>query len=595
MIRRGGVLVVLLLGSVTVLHAQDEADRAWRAGDMTVARRIYAARLAADSTDDRALHRMALMEAWDGRYDASLRLFEQLLALGPNLEAQVDRARVVAWRGQPAQALRMLDDLLDQSPGYIPALEARAEFLAWAGETDQAVSSYENLAAILPENRSVRSARARLLSWAARLDESIVLYDSLVRSDPSDREARLGLGRSLGWNGQLDSAAAVYRAMLAQDASDLDAQAGLAQTLAWGGHLRRAERAWERALETDSANMAALVGLTQTLRWQGRDVAADAVLRRAESIRPMNQDVRTQRRWIDAVLRPRAASTFTYESDSDGSGILTLFARGGLRPQPRLDLRAYAYLRWLDFETGGTTFSRQAWGGSLEAGTQVDPGWTFGASLGLSGSDADTVGGQVRWGARASSPGWWRVTGTLAVTREPLDATVQLVQNGVSVIQGALDLRGTPMGGWTATGAFSLARFDGSESNLRTAGALGANRRVLPMLTAGGNVRMYGFAKDLQDGYFDPSFYLLVEAPVRWEQAFGRWTPSAEAAPGLQKSAGAKLGGAIRLNGELRYTVAPGRELALRAGYSTLGLSLFAAGGGGYRYRFVALSGAWGF
>lgn len=591
------IAIAMLVSGVLAgpLHAQDAADRAWRDGDLATARRLYAARLAADSTDDRALHRMALMEAWDGRYEPSLRLFDQLLVLGPNLEAEVDRARVVAWRGQPSQAVAMLDSLLGRAPGYIPALEARAEFLAWAGEPSEAVESYEDLAQILPGNRSVRSARARLLSWASRLDESITLYDSLVRTDPADRDARLGLGRVLGWAGRLDSAAAVYRGLLAQDSADADAWAGLAQTKAWAGRLREAEGLWERALDADSTHVPALVGLAQTLRWEGREVAADAVLQRAEAIAPTSQDVRTQRRWLDVQLRPRSSGTATYESDSDGSGIFTMLARGGVRVLPRLDVRAYGYLRWLDFETSNVSLGRRSWGGAVEGWTQLEPGWTLTGSLGLSGSDADTVGSQARWSARASSPGWWRVVGTLAVTGEPLDYTVQLVENGVRVTQASLDLRGAPAGGWTATAAMSVATFDGSESNRRTAGAVGVTRRVLPPLTVGGNVRAYGFTKNLSDGYFDPSFYLLAETPFRWQQAFGRWQPAVEAAPGVQKIAEVSLQAAIRLMGEVRYAAAPGREIALSAGYSTLGLSLFAEGGGGYRYRYVSLSGSWGF
>lgn len=593
--RAAVLFVALACGVAGAAHAQDEADRAWTAGDLARARTLYEARLAADSADAQALHRVALMDGWDGRYDRSLRLFARLLALGPNLEAEVDRARVTAWRGAPKDAVVLLDSLLLREPGYIPALEARAEFLAWAGEADAAVRSYAQLAEILPDNRSVRSARARLLSWAARLDESIALYDSLVRTDPADRDARLGLARVLGWAGRTDSAGAVYEAMLHADSGDVDAWAGLAQTRSWGGRLREAETLWERALAVDSTHVPSVVGLTQTLRWQGRDAAADEVLRRAERLEPTNQEARAQRRWLDGAIRPRAASTVTYESDSDGSGILTLFARGGYRLRPRLDLRPYGYLRWLDFENAGVEFSQRAWGGGLEVRTELDPGWTVAGSLGASGSDADTVGTQIRWGATASSPGWWRVVTTVGATREPLDVTAQLVRNGVTVTQGAVDLRATPAGGWTATGAFSVAEFQGSESNLRTAGALGITRRALPVLTLGVNTRAYGFSDDLDDGYFDPGFYLVAEVPARWEQEFGRWIPSAEVAPGLQKISGADLSAAVRLVGGVRYAVMPGREIALTAGYSTLGLSLFAEGGGGYKYRYVSLSGGWWF
>jgi tetratricopeptide (TPR) repeat protein len=589
-----GALALALAITVSAARGQDAGDLAWRAGDLAAARRIYAERLAADSADDVALHRMALMEAWEGRYDASLRLFERLLALGPNPEAEVHRARVVAWRGRPADAARLLDALLAREPGYIPAVEARAEFLAWAGDHAEAVTSYEALAAILPENRAVRGARARILADAARLDESIALYDSLVRSDPTDRGASLGLGRTLGWAGRLDSAAAVYAALLARDPRDADAWAGLAQTQSWAGKLRQAERTLTRGLAVDSHHVGALVGLAQTLRWQGRDAAADAVLRRAEAIAPADPDVRTQRRWLDVVQRPRSAASVTHERDSDGSGIATLFVRAAVRVVPRLDVRAYAYTRWLDFGEAGTTFDQRVWGGTVEAVTQVEPGWTFAGSLGAGGSDVDAANAEVRWGGRVTAPGWWKVVATLAVTREPLDVTALLVRNDVTVLQGALDLR-TAGGGWTIIGAFSLAEFRGTASNLRTAGALGATRPVAGGLSAGANVRAYGFSRDLSDGYFDPSSYLLVDAPLRWQQPLGRWTPAVEVAPGVQAFAGASAGAAVRVNGEIRYTVAPGREIVLAGGYSSLGLSLFAEGAGGYRYGFGSLTVTWGF
>jgi tetratricopeptide (TPR) repeat protein len=587
------MLVLVLVASTA--RAQDPGDRAWRAGDLAEARRVYARRLAADSADDVALHRMALLEAWDGRYDASLRLFTRLLALGPNPEAQVDRARVVAWRGQPGDALRLIDSLLAREPGYVPALEARAQFLAWAGEHGEAVTSYEALAEILPGNRSVRSARARILAGAARLDESIALYDSLVRTDPGDRTARLGLARTLSWAGRTDSAAGVYAGLLARDSSDADAWAGLAQTESWAGRLRRAERAFRRALALDSTHPGALAGLAQTLRWQGRDAAASAVLRRAEAIAPTDPDVRTQRRWIGVVQRPRSAATVTHERDSDGSGISTLFVRGAVRAVPRLDLRVYGYARWLDFEEAGDAFGQRAWGGTLEAVTQWEPGWSAAASLGLSGSDVAAADPAVRWGARVSPPPWWMLGGSLSVTREPLDVTALLVRNGVTVLQGALDLRATPAPGWAVTGAFSLARFRGSADNRRTAGALGVTRQLLDVLTVGATARAYGFSRDLADGYFDPRSYLLAELTVRWRQAFGAWIPAIEVAPGIQTFAAASAGGAVRLGAELRYVPAPGREVILTGGYSTLGLSLFAEGAGGYRYGFGSLGVTWGF
>lgn len=75
--------------------AQDEADAAWDRGEVAVAERFYEQRVAADSFDQRALHRLALIRAWNQRYAESLVLFDRLLAIAPfNAEAE-DRKSVV--------------------------------------------------------------------------------------------------------------------------------------------------------------------------------------------------------------------------------------------------------------------------------------------------------------------------------------------------------------------------------------------------------------------------------------------------------------------------------------------------------------------
>ncbi len=115
-----------LLAWAAPARAQDAADRAWAAGDVATAERLYSARLAADSNDVRALHRVALARAWSGRHDEALALLDRALRLDPNdAERQVDRARVLAWKGDPAGGARALEPLLQREPGYLPALQAR--------------------------------------------------------------------------------------------------------------------------------------------------------------------------------------------------------------------------------------------------------------------------------------------------------------------------------------------------------------------------------------------------------------------------------------------------------------------------------------
>lgn len=576
------------------VNAQDPADAAWRAGDVETARRLYGEQLAADSTDERALHRMGLMLAWDKNYGASIRLFDQMLTLSPrNWEAAVDRARVFAWRGRTARAIELLDEVLEQQPTYLPALQARAQFQGWAGEYAAALSTYEQIGEVLPEDRSVSRDRARVLSWASRLDAAIGIYDSLLQIDSTDREALLGLARALAWDNQLDSAATVYRNLLSRDSTDVDALHGVGRALSWRGDLIAGEEYWRRSLAVDSNSVEGLVGLGANLRWQGRPAAAYQIVQRAEQLSPVNRDVLTEMQWLRASIAPRATGSLVYENDTDGNRITSLTARGSWRHRSRFEFGVLAYARGLGLP-GPVNVDQRAFGAQLEGSLDVEPGWTFMLGLGVSASDVENSGAAARVSGRVSSPRRGRVVASLGYTHEPLDASALLVQNGVLLDQLTLGLRTMPAGGWVIAVSGSYAVFDGSERNSRWAGYGSATKRLSPRVTLGTSVRTFGFEKNLNDGYFDPDLYVLGEINFRWQHSFGRWYPTIEAAPGLQQvGKEGTVSGAGRARVAIGFRVLPGREFELSGGYSTTGLSIFGADVGNYRYRSVMFLTKW--
>ncbi|MFL5540352.1 MAG: tetratricopeptide repeat protein, partial [Longimicrobiaceae bacterium] len=194
-----------LLAWAAPARAQDAADRAWAAGDVPTAERLYSQRIAADSNDVRALHRLGLARAWAGRNDEALVLLDRAARLDPgDLETQVDRARVQANRGDPAGAATALEPLITANPAYLPALQARAQFLSWAGDYDASLRTYGRVLEIAP-GRSVGLERARVLSWASRFGAARAAYDSILRRNPNDRDALLGKAQVLSWAGRLDS------------------------------------------------------------------------------------------------------------------------------------------------------------------------------------------------------------------------------------------------------------------------------------------------------------------------------------------------------------------------------------------------------
>lgn len=594
-VRLGTACLVLAVSFAPPALAQDDADAAWNRGDVATARRLYERRLATDSSDQRALHRLALIHAWDERYRESITLFDRLLSLAPaNAEAAVDRARVIAWRGDLSGAIAALDDVLDARPTYVPALQARAQFSAWAGELDAAIRTYDQLLEITPEDREVRVARARTLGWASRFPDAIAAYDSVLRGDPNNRDALLGLARILSWSDALDSAASIYRTMVNQDPTDLDALRGLAQTLTWGGNLVGGERAWRQVLATAPDDVPSLVGLAQTLRWQGRDAAALEVLARAAEIDPTDRDMRAQLQWAQAATAPRVGSSFVFESDSDGNRIGTFAARAAWRLIPRVEVRVEGYTRDLD-QTGAAPLERTTRGGFVELWTQFEPGWAVAAGVGASDADAPGADPVGRFAAWVATPGRHPIGATLRYTRQALDVTALLAERDVDYQELGVSLRGEPAPGWSVTGGLSRATFDGSEGNRRIAGSVGASRRVARSWTLGASWRAFGYRQDLNDGYFDPSFYGLGEVTGRWQREFGKWTLLLEGAPGVQTLSGADLSASARVRTVVSYRIAPGKEVVASAGFSTTGLQVFSSDVGTYRYRTVGLSGSWVF
>jgi tetratricopeptide (TPR) repeat protein len=594
-------LVVALLALAAPARAQDAADRAWAAGDVETATRLYAARLAADSNDVRALHRVALTRAWAGRHDEALALLDRALRLDPNdPERQVDRARILAWKGDPAGAAASLEPLLQRDPGYVPALQARAQFLSWAGDFDASLSTYGRILEISPGDRAVGLDRARVLSWASRFAASQAAYDSLLRRNPNDQEALLGLAQVLSWAGRLDSAEVVYGRLLRINSGDVEAMNGLARTAAWRGDLLTAERRWRQSLARHPNNTPALVGLSQTLRWQGRDAAALAASRAAVRAAPTDRDARTELRWAQLPTRPRIAPSASYESDSDGNRISTFATGVAFRPDPRVELRADAYLRDARLEDSDVP-DGSAQGGSLTLRTHLEPGWWLAAGGGLTQTDREGEDARASWRGSISTPGRYPLTATLSYAHTPMDATALLIQREVDVDEVNLALQLVPAQGWVIAAGGGGADFHGEvsgETNRRTNGNVAITRRFARFFTLGAAGRVFGFEQDLSDGYFDPDLYWIGEALGRFGREWRKWGLTAEVAPGVQQvGEDGERSATIRTTGGITYTVAPGRSFGVSGAYANAGLQRLSPtdAGSGYRYYAVSVSGSWAF
>ncbi|HET9985994.1 MAG TPA: tetratricopeptide repeat protein [Longimicrobiales bacterium] len=573
------------------------ADSAWERKDYDAAARLYGERLAADSSDAVALHRLGLILAWGEKYDRGLELLDRLVAERPeDAAAGVDRARVLAWKHDLKSARAGVDAVLAKHPGDMGALRLRAQVESWSGDYDASLTTYKELLAGAPGDRSIQQERARVLGWTTHYGAAADAYRQLLENDSTDLEARLGLARVLSWSQRLDSAAVVFASVLRQDPANLEAERGLARMASWRGRLAAGEAGWRQVLAHEPDDVEALVGLGQTLRWQGRHAEALEVLEKARRLAPTDADVRTQWEWARAAGAPRVTPFLVYERDSDGNRIATSRIVMAWNPLPRVALRADGYIRRLEQALIVGQPDRSARGFLLSADVLAGAGWTFTAGGGAAGSDAPDAAPRGQLLASLQSPSSAAVSGGASFSRTALDATARLAETGVMVNEASLSGGTAPSAAWSLRARGAIAEFDGTETNRRTLGQLEVARRVASWGRLMGSVTGFGFDHASTDGYFSPDFYGLAELGARWLRDNGRWSAVAEVAPGVQKiGEHGKAGGTFRVSGRLGYSVAPGRQVGVALGYSTTGLQSLAPGAAGYRYTSAVLSAGWAF
>lgn len=591
--RAAALTMIALVVAVESTSAQSPADSAWLAGDTRLAGDLYELRLARDSTDELALHRLALMWAWDARYEESLELFDHLLRISPaNHEARVDRAKVLAWSGDLPGAKAEVDRVLEIQPSYAPALAARARYEAWRGDLTSAITMQNELLGVAPDDRDAWRSQATYLVWDDRLADAIAIYDSLLQSDPSDRASRLGKATALGWSNRLEEASVLYAELLEVDSSDVEAWAGYARVAAWGGRLKEAEDRWRRAIDLAADDASAYAGLGQTLRWQGRNAASHEALTRATELAPGNREASEELRALRLDLSRKGRPGVQFTSDSDQNDIFTVDGDARWHPTPSVELSAAAYFREARYG-GAESFQRSAGGVLFGASTQLEPGWDLAGAIGVSGSDR-SGGARGRFEASVRSPRRNTVVGSMAISTGPLDESAILIENGVTVDQLQLGGVARLNAAWRLDASASVALFDGSESNRRLAGSLFVGRRLLTAWNLGLFGRIFGFEKQLNDGYFDPDLYWITEVTATWSTGVSNWRFSLDAAPGVQQvGAGGATSATIRAGGRAAYSLGAGREVSLRALYSTTGLTSFATGSEDYRYLSVGLQMTW--
>jgi Flp pilus assembly protein TadD len=525
--------------------AQDPADEAWNRGDHDAAKVLYAERLEADSTDVRALHRMALLFAWNREFDSSVALFDRLLTVAPeNVDAHVDRARVLSWAGRYGES----------AAGYTAVLTRR------------------------PGDRRARVGLAQTLSWAGHLDSAASVYRSVVADDPRDLEALQGLARVTAWSGDLLSAETRWNDALEIGGADGATLIGLSQTLRWQGRAAAARAALDR-VPVERRNEADFV---EEQRWV--DVALSPNV--APSVTyEWDSD---HNEMVTVALR--------------GGHPLTNRARVELAGHFRSSWDAApGTLESWGMTIGGQYVFEPGWtigaGAGLSSSSLTDS-WTE-PSIYASASSPR----RHRLGVTVSFH-----RSAFDATRDLVEAGVTLTEGTVTVrarIKNHWQVDGGLAYGvfdGTEPNRRLLGRITGTR-RITPAWAAVARARVFGFELGRDVLATVDPASGAPlNPYFNPDFYFQGELFPRWQPLRGPWHLTVEVAPGIERlvlsfpdpaPGVADLRLTARASTRGAYDIGPGRQISLSAMYTNIGV--VSTGGAGYRYLAITLAGSWAF
>ncbi|HTE55295.1 MAG TPA: tetratricopeptide repeat protein [Kofleriaceae bacterium] len=168
--------------------------------------------------------------------------------------------------GQPAQAVPLLEEVVQARPDDPRALSPLADLYVAAGRGREAVPLYERLAAEAKKGRVMKDvARYRqrlghLYQVSGDGERALAAYEEAFRIDPTSVETMIGLGRLHVDRREWDKARRVYRSLVLQN---VDASVGMskAEVYYWLGvvHVELGEKdkakgMFQRALELEPQN-----------------------------------------------------------------------------------------------------------------------------------------------------------------------------------------------------------------------------------------------------------------------------------------------------------------------------------------------------
>jgi tetratricopeptide (TPR) repeat protein len=429
----------------------------------------------------------------------------------PELYFRLSQADAV--NNQPAKALADINWALRFDPDNVKYLRARAKLADWAGNTELASKSYEELQRLEPGNPDVMLGRARNLSWSGALDHSAGLYREYLKKHPENSEAWLEYSRVQLWRGNYQAALNALGEYRARFGATMDYRKQKARILAGAGRSSKAMKLNAPLLKTSPDDFELNATRTLALHAGRRPAEALGCLVILERLTPGSQETAGIEKFVKTPLRSNLNLDTNFYDDSDNVRIFRSELTGEWVVSPVTRLSAGTLYEELRADAGSGLERRD--GGERIRDNNVWAGIRHRFSPGVA---ADGRAGMIFVEGGSQFPLY-----RLGLDLQPLDTlSFRLTYNrdlydvspravSVGVRRGATRLQCQ----WQPNLLYTLditGEYDTFSDNNRRWEATVAPRRAV-LRTEKFNLDLgllgwwFGFDKDLDNGYYDPSNY----------------------------------------------------------------------------------------
>lgn len=518
-------LAALAMPAAPILAAETEA---WQAipdagleaeteGRWSDAAAVYRAELQRHPQRADLWLRLADIEAELKRPAEAGRAIEQAAQLLPqdaSVWFRLSQARAVA--GDKRGAHEAASRALALAPNNLEYLRAGTELAMWNDLSDEASALQRRILALAPNDAKALLALARIDSWRGETDAAVSGYRDYLKQQPDDKAALMELVKVEGWRGNYPDALDLlddYRQRFGEDRAWREQRA---RALAWADKPTPALETAGRLLAEDAKNDHALISRIVALQADNRPREALAELDRLKALVPPNKEIADLSRQLLTPLRSSITLAGNFSKDSDEVRIQrwTLVGEYVMNPETRLllgfgwqPLKADLGSGLENIDGSDSANFRSAW---LGAKHRFSPG----------------VSGDIRVGegkvAGHGSFGTWRAGLDLDPSddwslRPELERDLFAVSPRSASLVVKRDLfrlnaRWTPGTRYVVDMTTAYADLSsGAESNDYWELGIAPRRAILRAqkwnMDLGISARWFGYDKDLNHGYYDPSLY----------------------------------------------------------------------------------------